>query len=164
MLREGLVVIELPRLAWLLPAYMRAPRGNGEPVLVLPGFGTGDASTVGLRSFLGLLGYRARGWELGINRGNVAALLPQVIERVARAADRAGAKVRLVGWSLGGTLAREAARERPDLVERVVTLGTPAIGGPSTPPPAAPTAARVTTSTPSSARSRRASARRSAYR
>lgn len=34
------------------------------------------------------------------------------------------------GWSLGGTLAREAARERPDLVERVVTLGTPAVGGP----------------------------------
>jgi len=130
LLREGLVVLELPRLGWLLPVYARAPRGRGEAVLVLPGFGTGDASTVGLRSFLRLLGYRARGWELGINRGDVAALLPQVIAQTARAAERAGGRVRLVGWSLGGTLARETARERPDLVERVVTLGTPAVGGP----------------------------------
>jgi hypothetical protein len=130
LLREGLIVLEVPRLARLLPVYARAPRGDGGPVLVLPGFGTGDASTVGLRTFIQLIGYRARGWELGINRGDVGALLPQVIERTLRAADRGGRKVRLVGWSLGGTLARETARERPDLVECVVTLGTPAVGGP----------------------------------
>lgn len=130
LLREGLVVLEVPRLAWMLPAFARAPRGNGEPVLVLPGFGAGDASTVGLRAFLRLLGYDARGWRLGINRGDVAALVPRVIARTARAAERAGRPVRLVGWSLGGTLARETARERPELVACVVTLGTPAVGGP----------------------------------
>ena len=39
--------------------------------------------------------------------------------------------MRLVGWSLGGYLAREVARERPDLVERVLTLGAPVVGGPT---------------------------------
>jgi fermentation-respiration switch protein FrsA (DUF1100 family) len=39
--------------------------------------------------------------------------------------------VRVIGWSLGGYLAREAARERPDLVERVITLGAPVVGGPT---------------------------------
>jgi pimeloyl-ACP methyl ester carboxylesterase len=38
--------------------------------------------------------------------------------------------VRVVGWSLGGVLARETARRRPELVERVVTLGSPVVGGP----------------------------------
>ena len=128
LLRESLVLLEVPRLAWMAPIFVRAPRGRGEPVLVLPGFGTGDASTVGLRGFLNLLGYRAQGWQLGINRGDVRALMPRVIEQAARVA--AGGTVRLVGWSLGGTLARETARERPDLVHCVVTLGTPAIGGP----------------------------------
>ncbi len=130
LLRESLLLLELPRLAWLAPVYAAAPRGRGETVLVLPGFGTGDASTAVLRAYLNLLGYAAQGWGLGTNRGDVAALLPRVIERATRAASRAEGKVRLVGWSLGGTLAREAARERPDLVERVITLGTPAVGGP----------------------------------
>lgn len=128
LLREGLVLLEVPRLAWLAPVFAGAPRGNGEAVLVLPGFGAGDASTALLRAFLRLLGYQAHAWELGINRGDVPALIPQVIARTERLAD--AGRVRLVGWSLGGTLAREAARERPDLVERVVTLGTPAVGGP----------------------------------
>ena len=130
LLRESLLLLEVPRLAWLAPVYAAAPRGRGESVLVLPGFGTGDASTAVLRAFLTLLGYHVRGCGLGTNRGDVAALLPQVIARTARSAARAGGPVRLVGWSLGGTLARETARERPDLVAQVITLGTPAVGGP----------------------------------
>ena len=35
----------------------------------------------------------------------------------------------LVGWSRGGTLAREVARDRPDLVRSVITLGSPVRGG-----------------------------------
>jgi len=128
LLRESLILFEVPRLAWLAPVFASAPRGDRGAVLVLPGFGTGDGSTVLLRRFLGLLGYRVAGWGLGINRGDVPALIPRVIARAEQHA--AGKRVRLVGWSLGGTLAREAARERPELVERVVTLGTPAVGGP----------------------------------
>jgi len=53
-----------------------------------------------------------------------------VVEGVSELARVEGRGVRLVGWSLGGYLAREAARERPDAVERVITLGSPTVGGP----------------------------------
>jgi pimeloyl-ACP methyl ester carboxylesterase len=99
-------------------------------VLVLPGFAASDASTLALRSYLRWLGYDARGWGLGTNRGDLPALVPRVVRLLEGKAASARRRVRCVGWSLGGNLAREAARERPDLVERVVTLGTPAVGGP----------------------------------
>lgn len=125
LLREGLWPLELPRLALAVPELARLPRGAGEPVLVLPGLGTGDTSTAVLRGFLRLLGYRVYGWEMGLNTGAVRTLLPRVLRRVERRARESGQPVRLVGWSLGGWLAREAARERAELVHRVVTLGAP---------------------------------------
>lgn len=129
-LRETRSLRELPRLAWRLPDLTSQPRGDGEPVLVFPGYGTGDVSTTLLRSYLRWLGYRVGGWSLGVNRGNVPALVPQVTDLTQRLADETGRAVRLVGWSLGGVLAREVARERPASVERVVTLGSPVVGGP----------------------------------
>ena len=41
-----------------------------------------------------------------------------------------GRPITLVGWSLGGYLARESARDHPEYVRGVITLGTPVIGGP----------------------------------
>lgn len=123
-------ILELPRLLLRLPHLAVQPRGGGEPVLVLPGYGAGDGSTAVLRGYLSLLGWNAIGWNLGRNHGDVPALLPQVVACVERAAEAHGQPVRLVGWSLGGYLAREAARERPALVTRVVTLGSPVVGGP----------------------------------
>jgi pimeloyl-ACP methyl ester carboxylesterase len=60
----------------------------------------------------------------------VADLVPQVITLAERLARGSGAPIPILGWSLGGVLARETARERPDLVRRVITMGTPVIGGP----------------------------------
>jgi len=102
-----------------------APRGDGHAVLVLPGLFAGDFSTAPLRSFLRELGYDARGWKLGINRGPTAALRKQLEERLLHLADRHGRTVSLVGWSLGGIYARELARSHPDRVRRVVTLASP---------------------------------------
>jgi pimeloyl-ACP methyl ester carboxylesterase len=130
LLRQGRGLLELPRLLWEFPDLARQPRGRGEPVIVLPGYGAGDASTLVLQAFLRFLGYRVRGWALGRNTGAVPVLLPRVVRRVAGIAREAKQRVRLVGWSLGGYLAREAARDRPDIVEQVITLGTPAVGGP----------------------------------
>jgi pimeloyl-ACP methyl ester carboxylesterase len=130
LLGESRALVELPRLAWNVRDLAAQPRGRGEPVLVLPGFGAGDGSTSLLRAYLRLLGYRVRGWNLGLNGGDVPSLIPRVVERTAAYAGETGEPVRLLGWSLGGYLAREAARERPDAVDRVVTLGTPVIGGP----------------------------------
>lgn len=119
----GKLLLRAPELA-------RQPRGGGAPVLVIPGYGAGDGSTALLRAYLGLIGYRVRGWGLGRNRGNVGKLIPRIAELVTQWADDVGRPLRLVGWSLGGYLAREAARDRPAAVDRVVTFGSPVVGGP----------------------------------
>ena len=128
--REPLGMLEIPRLLLNGANLASQPRGSGEPVLVLPGYGASDASTFVLRKYLGLIGYDARGWGLGRNTGDVPRLVSKVIDLVAELVDRAREPLRLVGWSLGGVIARETARERPDLVARVVTLGSPVVGGP----------------------------------
>src|SRR5215208_986608 len=128
--REARGLIELPRLLLRFPGLARQPRGDGRPVLVLPGYGAGDGSTAILKTYLRLLGYRAGGWRLGRNSGDVAGLLPRILKRMASLARRSDGQVTLIGWSMGEYLARELARERPDLVRRVITLGTPVIGGP----------------------------------
>jgi esterase/lipase len=133
--RSGLVrevrgIIELPRLLFRIYTLTQQPRGHGEPVLVLPGYGAGDTSTAPLQAYLRFLGYRVRGLGRGPNTGNVPELLTRVFKRLLSLSRKNREKVRIVGWSLGGYLAREAARERPDLVHQVITLGTPVIGGP----------------------------------
>jgi pimeloyl-ACP methyl ester carboxylesterase len=102
-----------------------APRGDGHPVLVLPGLGAGDGSTVILRRTMRRLGYSVHGWSLGRNRGPTAEVVEQVPGRVAALADRYGRRVSVVGWSLGGIYALAAARAHPDRVRQVITLGSP---------------------------------------
>lgn len=104
------------------------PQGDGERVLVVPGFMTSDRSTLVLRRFLRRLGYEVHGWGMGINRGRIEQRMPEVIARAEALA--AGGSLKVVGWSLGGVIARELSRERPALVERIVTMGTPVVGGP----------------------------------
>jgi pimeloyl-ACP methyl ester carboxylesterase len=110
----------------------RQPRGAGRPVMVIPGFTANDASTLPLRSYLGGLGYECRGWGLGVNSGDLQSQVPQTLERIsAWYQDRSSehpTPISLVGWSLGGVVAREAARLRPDLIARVITFGTPLWG------------------------------------
>ena len=120
-------IIGLPRAF----ASMRTwPKGNGETVLVIPGFATGDSATIAIRTSLARLGYRSRGWSLGINGGDVSALTPRVVDRIAALSDEAGTSIDIVGWSLGGVLAREATRAAPSRVGHIITLGTPIVGGP----------------------------------
>jgi len=129
-IREARALLELPRLVFRFPELVRQPRGRGQPVLVLPGYGSGDGSTVFLKSYLRLLGYWVTGWHLGRNSGNVAELLPRLLKRILSICRKTQQEIRIIGWSFGGFLAREIARERPDIVQRVITLGTPVIGGP----------------------------------
>jgi pimeloyl-ACP methyl ester carboxylesterase len=126
---ESRAAIDGARLALLAPRLARGPRGDGRPVIVLPGYGTSDASTILVRGYLTRLGYDVRGWGLGRNHGRVLELLPEV-EGLVEGVVKHHGPVALVGWSLGGVLARETARALPGPVRRVVTMGTPVIGGP----------------------------------
>ena len=120
---------ELARLPGMWRRLRALPRGHAT-VLVAPGFMTGDAVTVVLRRALRALGHDARGWGLGKNDGDVWSLVPAFAERVAQARRATGAPVHLIGWSLGGYIAREAARDLPGDVAQVITMASPVIGGP----------------------------------
>ncbi len=122
---EGRALFELWTFFLALPTYYQVPRGDGHPVLVLPGFATGDWYMLPLRMFLKNRGYAARGWGLGMNRGYSKDLDHRLRGRLEELYARHGRKVSLVGWSLGGIYAREMARWRPDMVRCVITLGSP---------------------------------------
>jgi pimeloyl-ACP methyl ester carboxylesterase len=130
LLGEARGLLELPNLLLRFPQLARQPKGRGQIVLVLPGYGAGDSSTAVLRAYVRFLGYRPRGMELGRNTGNVPDLLPRVVDRLELLAHEQGRAIGLIGWSLGGYLAREAARERPESARQVITLGSPVVGGP----------------------------------
>lgn len=109
-----------------------APRGDGHPVLVLPGFMTSDHSTRVLRRFLRLLGYDAHTWNLGRNLGPKAIGMEgeHLVARLREIHEATGQTVSLVGWSLGGVMARLLARRAPDAIRSVITLGSPFAGSP----------------------------------
>lgn len=123
-------VLELPRLLLAAPGLSKQPKGQGQPVLVFPGYGTTDASTALLRAYLRYLGYTPYGWGLGRNHGGMGKLLPKCRAKIAALAEQHGQPVHIIGWSLGGMIARESARSQQDKVASVITLGTPVIGGP----------------------------------
>lgn len=107
------------------PLLMRAARGDGHAVLVLPGLSASDVSTRPLRTYLKALGYAAHGWKQGANRGPRPGVEDAIDARITELAEGHGRKVSLIGWSLGGVLAREAARRAPKSVRQVITLGSP---------------------------------------
>ncbi|MEX5720774.1 esterase/lipase family protein [Geodermatophilus maliterrae] len=108
---------------WPLPA--TAPRGDGHPVLVLPGLLTGDPSTMLLRRALLALGHDVSGWSLGTNRGPTGRVVQDLRARLDQLHRDSGRRVSLVGWSLGGLYAQELARARPGSVRGLITLGSP---------------------------------------
>ena len=157
--RELLAGIDM---AGLPGAFLGAPRkghapARHYPVMVLPGFGAGDMSTLPMRRFLSRQGFETCGWGLGTNRAGqglitsldqlserwdvdrsldkareaeVPALADKVADAVTLKAKQQDTKFHLVGWSLGGFIAREVARDLPDYVQSVVTMGSPVFGGP----------------------------------
>ncbi|MEO0424135.1 MAG: alpha/beta fold hydrolase [Pseudomonadota bacterium] len=140
--------------AQLLP---RRAREHPRTVVAVPGFGADDRFLAPLRHYLGRHGYDATGWGLGRNlagvnmrhelkdisaawpieprepyrgEGGVPYLCERFIEALRERHANDDRPLTLIGWSLGGYIAREAARDLPQLVEQVITLGAPTIGGP----------------------------------
>lgn len=110
------------------PLLSKAPAGDGHPVLVFPGLSASDGSTLLLRAYLKRLGYDVSGWNQGFNFGPRAGVLESAKQQIRDLAQSSGQKVSLVGWSLGGVYARELAKELPDMVRSVITMGTPFAG------------------------------------
>lgn len=122
---QGRALLELAGVRARRRLLGSAPRGDGHPVLVLPGLLAGDLSTAPLRRFLRDLCYDARGWKLGLNLGPTDDLGVRLHRRLGKLYARHNRRVSLVGWSLGGIFARELARANPDVVRNVVTMASP---------------------------------------
>ncbi len=117
---------------WLLNKV--APDGGGNrPVVTLPGFLASGRTLVRLNRFLNNNGFAAESWGLGRNLGpdnggwshKLDQLTLQFGDKIRKLADRNGAHVALVGQSLGGVYARELALQFPDVIDRVIMLGSP---------------------------------------
>lgn len=122
---EPLSSLEYASLALAGTLRVHLKRGDGHPVLVLPGFMGSDQSTEQLRRILKRHGHDVHGWRQGRNTGAHPAVVRNMRRRLLALYGGSGRRVSVVGWSLGGIFARELAREYPDLVRVVVTLGTP---------------------------------------
>jgi len=125
MLAEARGILEFNASLLLAPLLMRAPRGDGHPVLALPGFLASDLSMAPLRRYLAELGYDAQAWRMGRNIGGVTKMRAVLRTRLAEIYTASGRKVSVVGWSLGGVYARDLALQAPDMVRSVITLASP---------------------------------------
>lgn len=134
-----LLAAELPRAVYgaveLVGArrrLARAPRGDGRPVLILPGLVNPDWANFALRRYLRRLGYDARGWGLGPNLGarSVGSGGEKLDRLIHSVQAETGQKVSLVGISLGGLMARLMAHRWPDEVREVITISSPFAGDP----------------------------------
>lgn len=124
-LAEGRAVFELGAFYMSRPLLSHLPKGDGHAVQVLPGFMATNTSTMPMRRLLKRLGYDAHGWDSGRNVRVDNALIARLEAQLKRLNDHSGRKVSLIGWSLGGVLARELAKLHPDKVRLVISLGSP---------------------------------------
>jgi pimeloyl-ACP methyl ester carboxylesterase len=124
--RESFAVLD-----WLClrasPAYYGCgiPRGQGQPVLIVPGFMGDDVYLGELWQWLRRMGYRSYFSNIGRLADCPDHLRRRLTHTIQDAAETTGQPVRVIGHSMGGMLARAVAVERPDLVERVITMGSP---------------------------------------
>ena len=125
LLAEGRALFEIGFGLAVAPALRLAPKGDGHTVLVLPGFMASDRSTAHLRDVLKKLGHNAIGWDMGRNLGGVGRMRQALKDKLAHLHTESGRAVSLVGWSLGGVLARDMALASPGHVRQVITLGSP---------------------------------------
>ena len=108
-----------------MPLLKNAPKGDSQPVLVLPGFMTGDNATFILRRFLAGQGFTIYPWGQGRNPGLQEKIYNNLELLVEKIYMERGQKVSIVGWSLGGLYARTLGHKVPHFISKVITLGSP---------------------------------------
>ena len=111
----------------LAPVYygVGVPRGDGAPVIVLPGFLGSDSYLAEMHYWLQRIGYRSYYSRIGRNAECPEVLTERLFETMDKAHQDTGRKVHLIGHSLGGLIARSAAVRRPEQVAQVISLGAP---------------------------------------
>lgn len=127
---EGRAVFEWSSYLAAWPLLKNAPRGDGHPVLVLPGLIAGDRSTFPIRRYLDRLGYAVYKWDQGINIGPREDVIRGLIDKIKQMQLQHDQKISIVGWSMGGAMANALALRMPERIRSVITLGSPHTGHP----------------------------------
>lgn len=128
-----LILTEAPRAAFeiaTLPLVWKIIRRlnkkvENKTIVTVPGLMGADGSTAIIRKYLRSLGYTCYGWDQGRNLGlhvNVEEKFEEYLEELVEVHQR---PISLIGHSLGGLYSREMAKRRPDLINNVITLGSP---------------------------------------
>jgi pimeloyl-ACP methyl ester carboxylesterase len=120
--------VELGALVLSAPWLLARHTADGHPVLVVPGLSGGNGWTTVMRGLLRAIGHPVHGPRLATTKAPAETVVRRLVTRVEELAHRYDAPVSLVGWSVGGALARRVAAARPGEVRQVVTLGTPLNG------------------------------------
>jgi pimeloyl-ACP methyl ester carboxylesterase len=99
------------------------PRGDGRPVLLLPGFLAGDYTLATMGFWLRRIGYRPRGANFLANVSCSDEALLRVERRADGMFEEHGRRIAVVGHSRGAHLGKALAAQRPELVSHVIGLG-----------------------------------------
>lgn len=126
--REAFLFPATRTRAALAPAVALKVDGRARPVMVIPGFMASDRTTGLLRKSLQNAGFDCHGWGMGRNRGITSDILDRMDARLSHIPN--DAPITLIGWSLGGLIAREYAKYAPQRVAKVISLGSPFSGSP----------------------------------
>ncbi len=124
-LTEWRALLEMAALPYSLPWLLNTPKGDGHPVLLLPGFMADEGTLMPLKLFLRQRGYDVQTWGFGRNIGFQRQHASALEQKIRYMHHRSGRKVSLVGWSLGGVFALYGAHQAPECVRTVITLGSP---------------------------------------
>ncbi len=126
MWREGRIYLEYLSLI-RDPVYrgLDVPAGLGRPVILIPGFLAGDWTLRTPFGWLRRIGYRPQLAGMAFNVMYSEVMLRPLLDALQHLQHRTGARVSLVGHSRGGVLAKVLSHRKPDLVEQVITLGSP---------------------------------------
>ena len=111
----------------LSPVYygIGVPRGDGDAVILIPGFLGSDTYLTEIYHWLRRIGYQPYYSRIGRNAECPDLLTERLFETMDQAYQETGRKLHLIGHSLGGLIARSAAVRRPDQVAQVICLATP---------------------------------------
>lgn len=101
------------------------PKGDGEPVVIVPGFMGTDAYLLEMYLWLKRIGYKPYFSRIGHNAQCPDKLTHRLLKTVNRAYTDTGRPVHIIGHSFGGVLARGVATRTPHRVASVITMGSP---------------------------------------
>jgi pimeloyl-ACP methyl ester carboxylesterase len=101
------------------------PRGDGHPVMAIPGWLASDGYLQPLLGWLERVGYAPVASGIKRNTGRLGPLVSEIASRVDTVVRQSGRPATLIGHSLGGVIARAIARRQPQMVRQVITMGSP---------------------------------------